>query len=156
MIPIHAILHPTDFSEHANAALGLARSLAREHGARLFILHVVPEQGFAHGMLAVPTDPRLYGDELEEVRRKVEGPDLKHPVETHLRYGEAAAEIDKAAEEFHCDLIVMGSHGRTGLGRLLMGSVAEAVMRGTSLPVLILKSGAPAPVEREVPGVVVY
>ena len=62
------------------------------------------------------------------MRKRVDGPDLKYPVETLLRRGYAAEGIIETAEEVGCDLIVMGTHGRTGLTRLLMGSVAENVL----------------------------
>jgi nucleotide-binding universal stress UspA family protein len=129
---IRTILYPTDFSECSEAALPEAASLAREHGARLIVLHVTPVEQSP----AVPMDPRFYWDALEEVRGRLEGLDLNHPVEVHLRHGDAAEEILGSADELQCDLIVMGTHGRSGLGRILMGSVAEAVLRGSRCPVL--------------------
>jgi nucleotide-binding universal stress UspA family protein len=66
-------------------------------------------------------------------------------VEHHLREGDPATEILALAQEIGCDLIVIGTHGRTGVGRLLMGSVAEAVLRRAPCPVLTVK-GLPAPV----------
>ncbi len=140
MTSLRTILHPTDFSRHAEVALDVARSLVRDLGARLIIVHVAPEAGLAHGMTAVPADPRMYLDLLEGVRRRVEGPDSKFQVETQLWQGNVAEEILRAASETGCDLIVMGSHGRSGLGRLLLGSVAEAVMRKADCPVLTVKS----------------
>ena len=85
-------------------------------------------------------DLRFYQDALEEVRGRLDGPDLNNPVETRLRQGDAAEEILSSAEELGCDLIVMGTHGRSGLGRLLMGSVAESVLRKARCPVLTVKS----------------
>ncbi|MBV8381118.1 MAG: universal stress protein [Planctomycetaceae bacterium] len=140
MNSFRTILHPTDFSRHAEVALDVARSLARDLGARLIIVHVAPEEGLAHGMMAVPADPRMYLDLLEGARRRVAGPDLKFQVETQLWQGNVAEEILRAASESGCDLIVMGSHGRSGLGRLLLGGVAEAVMHKADCPVLTVKS----------------
>lgn len=71
----------------------------------------------------------------------VSGPEVL--VEHRLREGDAAAEILQVADEVGADLIVLGTHGRTGLGRVLMGSVAEAVLRRARCPVLTLKSPLP-------------
>jgi nucleotide-binding universal stress UspA family protein len=75
----------------------------------------------------------------------MDGRDLKCPVETRLERGDPASEILRTADEFGADLIVMGTHGRSGLGRLLMGSVAEAVLREAPSPVLIARSALPVP-----------
>jgi universal stress protein A len=139
MMPIRTVLHPTDFSAPSEAALELACSLARGYGARLVILHVTPYEVTADEMIAVPTNPGYYGDALNEIRDRVVGPFPDFPVETCLREGTPAEEIVRAADDLGADLIVLGSHGRTGLGRLLMGSVAEAVMRRAGCPVLLAK-----------------
>ncbi len=91
--------------------------------------------------MADPVDPRVDRDALENIRRRAEGPDLKYPVDTLLRRGFAPEAIMETAEERDADLIVMGTHGRTGLSRLLMGSVAENVLPRASCPVLIVKAG---------------
>ncbi len=141
MFPIRTILYPTDFSERAEAALPLARCLARDQGARLIVLHVAPLIEVLHLEAPVTSmEPQVYREALDERRWRLEGPDLKSPVETRLRQGDAVAEILRAAEELGCDLIVMGTHGRTGLHRALMGSVAEAVLRGARCPVLTVKA----------------
>lgn len=142
MLPIRTILHATDFSTQSRTALGLARSLARDHGARLILLHVAPDP-VDEGMLAtVPMDPRYYHEALEELRAPLDGPDLKVPIEVRLRYGDPADEVLQEVEEFPCDLLVLGTHGRSGLSRLLMGSVAESVMRRATIPVLTVKPAA--------------
>jgi nucleotide-binding universal stress UspA family protein len=137
---IRMILHPTDFSVDSEAVLRVARSLARDLGARLVILHVAPLDILSSGTMTAPVDPRVYNDLLEDVRKRVDGPDLKNRVETEFTRGDAAAEILRAASELGSDLIVMGTHGRTGLSRLLMGSVAEFVLPRASCPVLVVKS----------------
>ncbi len=136
---IHAILHPTDFSQSSESAALVARSLARELGTRLIILHVGPVQALVDGTVAAEVDPRFYRDALEDVRKRLDGPDLKYQVEIRLSLGRDREEILQVAHEVGCGLIVMGTHGRTGLGRLLMGSVAESVMTRASCPVLIVK-----------------
>jgi nucleotide-binding universal stress UspA family protein len=143
-LPIRTILSPTDYSDRSEAALSVARTLARDEGARLIVLHVAPVEILLAGIAGVGMDPRLYRDGLEEVRGRLDGPDLAYPVESRLRRGDAAKEILGSAEELGCDLIVMGTHGRSGLGRLLIGSVAEAVLRGARCPVLTVKSPPPA------------
>jgi universal stress protein A len=146
------ILHPTDFSPNSEAALRVAHALARDLGVRLVIHHVVPFDGFLSDAV-VPMDPRVYCDALAEVRRRVDGPDLKYPVETRYSRGEAADEIILAAQEKACGLIVMGTHGRTGLARLLMGSVAEYVLPRADCPVMVVKTpqGVSAPAEQGPP-----
>ena len=94
-------------------------------------------------MMSIPSDPRMYLDLLGGMRNRVDGPDLKLPVETQLWQGNTAEEILQAAKEIGCDLIVMGSHGRSVMGRLLLGSVAEAVMRKADCPVLTVKVATP-------------
>jgi nucleotide-binding universal stress UspA family protein len=140
---IRVILHPTDFSDRSADALRVARTLARDHGARLVLLHVASNEITAEGMVIIPTDPAVYREALDEMRGRLGGPDLKFPVESAVREGDAAAEILRAAGEIPCDLIVMGTHGRRGLGRLLMGSVAEAVLRRALCPVLTIRAALP-------------
>jgi nucleotide-binding universal stress UspA family protein len=156
---IRVILHPTDLSEGCASSLRVARSLARDLGARLVLLHVVP-CGYIADEMTVPVDPRVYREALEEERRLVDGPDLKYPVEARLARGDAAEEILIAADELECGLIVMGTHGRTGLSRLLMGSVAEYVLPRAECPVVAVKTPrhaeAPAPVKAADPVVAAH
>jgi nucleotide-binding universal stress UspA family protein len=140
---IRVILHPTDFSVDSEAALRVARWLARERGARLIVLHVAVLEDLLAGTPAAEIDPRLDREALEDVRKRVEGPDLKHRVESMLRRGYAAEGILQTAEEVDCDVIVMGTNGRSGLSRLLMGSVAEHVLAKADCPVLVAKGGQP-------------
>jgi nucleotide-binding universal stress UspA family protein len=142
MLAIRTILHPTDFSERSEYAFRLACSLARDHGARLLVLHVVPPpQSVGYGEMPVtfPLSPD-YREELEDKLRQFKSADPKLRVECRLEEGFAANEILRTAQETEADLIVMGTHGRTGLGRLLMGSVAEQVVRKASRPVLTVKA----------------
>jgi universal stress protein A len=143
MLTVRTILHPTDFSDRSRAATQVARALAVNHGARLIMIHVVPFAIVASEVLPPPTDLTPYRDRLERLRAELDGADLKHPVETGVSEGIPADEILRNAEDAGCDLIVMASHGRTGLSRLLMGSVTEAVMRRARCPVLIVKSPFP-------------
>jgi nucleotide-binding universal stress UspA family protein len=136
---IRVILHPTDFSEGCEASLRVARALARDLGARLVLLHVVPF-GFYANEMTVPVDPGVYREALDEERQLIDGPDLKYPVEIRIARGDAAEEILHMAAELDCGLIVMGTHGRTGLSRLLMGSVTEYIVPRADCPVLAVKT----------------
>ena len=140
MLAIQTILHPTDFSERSGFAFRLACSLARDYGARLVDLHVAepPTAVAAEGVLMPP--PTIDLEPLRERLQQLRQEDQKVLVEHILVQGGAAEEILQVAQERKCDLIVMGTHGRTGLGRLLMGSVAEQVVRKASCPVLTVKT----------------
>jgi nucleotide-binding universal stress UspA family protein len=139
MLAIKTILHPTDFSERSDFAFRLACSLARDYGARLIVLHVAePPMALAgEGVLMLPPAADL--EPLREKLHQIRPQDPKIQVEHRLCQGNAATEILQIAEEPKCDLIVMGTHGRTGLGRLLMGSVAEQVVRRAPCPVVTVK-----------------
>jgi nucleotide-binding universal stress UspA family protein len=141
MLPIHTILHPTDFSAHSANAFHLACSLARDHGARLIVLHVRQPMPvyYGEGLAFVPEEPPAVEEGLRKQLTALRPSDAAIPVEHCLVTGEAAAEILRFARERGCDLIVMGTHGRTGLGRLLLGSVSEAVLRRSLCPVLTVK-----------------
>jgi nucleotide-binding universal stress UspA family protein len=147
MLPLRAILVPVDFSEHSDSVFRLACSLARDHGARVYLLHVLatPAAVYAGGMvLAVPNDNK---DQAWNSLRQFQAPDPSISVEPRLAEGDAADAILRVIADLHCDLVVMGTHGRTGLGRLLMGSVAEKVVRRAPCPVLTVKippAAAPA------------
>jgi len=142
MIPLHVILHPTDFSTHSDYAFRLACSLARDHGARLIVLHVMVQPvayGEAGAYAAIEDQkPALLAD-----LRHLQAPDGNPAIEHRLMEGDPAAEIVCVATDTACDLIVMGTHGRRGIGRLLMGSVAENVMRHAPCPVLTVKASVP-------------
>jgi len=143
MLALRTILHPTDFSERAQYAFGLACGLARDYGARLILLHVAepPPAVYGEGVV-LPGIDELRASEQEELDRLAVPPDLAN-VERRLEDGSAIEEIIRVARETHADLIVLGTHGRTGLGRLLMGSVAEQVMRRAPCPVLTVKTPFP-------------
>lgn len=144
---IRSILLPTDFSDCGNYALTYAASLARTFGASIICVHViepmVPTVGYSG--LTEPLPLADITDQLEDsaVRElpKLAGcaecSGLK--VEEVIVHGEAAAEIVRVAQERAVDLIVVSSHGRTGLGRILFGSTAEAIVRHATCPVLVVK-----------------
>jgi universal stress protein A len=129
MLPIRKILHPTDFSDHSRAAFDLACALARDYGAELLILHV------NRATPIYAPDGIVVGVPVEEPFEH-EDPSIK--VEHKLVDGDPAEQIVKAAAGM--DLIVLGTHGTTGLARLLMGSVAESVLRNAPCPVLTVRT----------------
>jgi nucleotide-binding universal stress UspA family protein len=142
MLPVRTILHPTDFSRPAQAACEVAAALARDCRARLVVLHVTrPPLASLGGMPAPPPLPVEFDREgLEEQLRRVGAAGPADRPECRLEYGEPAAGILRVASECAADLIVVGTHGRTGLGRLLMGSVAEQVVRKAPCPVVTVKA----------------
>jgi nucleotide-binding universal stress UspA family protein len=138
-LKIRSILYATDFSPEAEGALPMALSLARDHGARLIVLHVYPPPAF-HGEVVARRQPNGYEEQLWTELRRIQSPDAKVHVEHRLAEGDAAAEILRVAREGDCDLIVMGTHGRTGVRRVLMGSVAEQVVRAAQCPVITVRA----------------
>jgi nucleotide-binding universal stress UspA family protein len=148
MDPIKVILHPTDFSPRSGQALQLACVLARDAGARLIVLHVLERPLIVYsGVALAPPAPPPSEEERRQRReqlRQVRPPDPAVAVEYRLEEGDPATAIVQVAQEAGCDLIVMGTHGRTGLARLLMGSVAEKVVREAPCLVLTVKTPQPA------------
>jgi nucleotide-binding universal stress UspA family protein len=139
MFEMKTILHPTDFSESSKWAFHLACSLARDHGARLVALHVAPPPVYGL-VLAQATEY----EELWRTLHKLVRPDLRIPLDYQLRHGHPVHEILRVARDIECDLIVMGMHGRTGLGRILMGSVTEEIVRRAPCPALAVRTPFPA------------
>jgi universal stress protein A len=119
---VREILVATDFSESSDAAARTALAYARHFGARLHVLHVV-------WVASDPTMPPRLVKLAEEFRQTV-------PVVTAVESGAPAAEIVGYAGRSHIDLIVLGTHGRTGVTWTLLGSVAERVVRTAPCPVL--------------------
>jgi len=136
------ILFPTDFSHTGDAALAMATALARDSGATLLIVHVQePPMAYGGGELYYGV-PNPATEDLHTMLQEVKPPDPAVPCEHRLITGDPATAVVHLAEEEGADMIVMGTHGRTGLSRLLMGSVAEAVVRRAKCPVLTFKQPA--------------
>jgi len=144
MFPIHTILFPTDFSENAQQAFPLTCSLARSCGARVVVLYVVPPP-LGHDQVLSRQNPDEFYEGPWMALREVKAPDENVRVEYRLADGHAAKEILMVADDIQAGLIVMGTHGRSGLRRLLLGSVAEEVLRGAACPVLAVKRSPVAP-----------
>ena len=139
------ILVPVDGSALAEAALPKALELAEASGARILLLRaaqapVLPGVDPTEAQARVVREAEDYVARLQE--RLTSRGAVK--VETSVWYGPAAYAIVEAARVHRVDEIVMTTHGRSGLGRLLLGSVAESVLRGTTTPILLLRAeGAP-------------
>ncbi len=148
------ILRPTDFSPLAGAALPHAVRLARQCGAELVLLHVL-------SLAALSPFPDISGEVWTRLEREASaaaegelrktGAQIKRRaphVRVHflLREGVPFEEILRAARRLHCDLIVLATHGRTGVRHMLLGSVAENVVRRPPCPVLSIRpAGLPVP-----------
>ena len=141
--PFRRILSPIDFDDNSLAALDVAAQIARDNDGIVLLLHVVP-------MVVAPTGMPIYVDiykgqeeaareKLNEVAtRRLRG--VKHELVTHM--GDPAGAILSAARHHAADLIVMATHGRRGLSRVVLGSVAEMVLRNAPCPVLCTRRGA--------------
>ena len=142
------ILVPTDFSTASDAAVPHAEALARQSSAELLVLHVQePPLAYGTGELyyGLPEpDSELIQKMLDAVKPADPGVPCRH----RLAMGDPAAEILRIAAAEGAEMIVMGTHGRTGLFRALMGSVAEAVVRRAPCPVLIYRAAAGALADR--------
>lgn len=138
------ILVPLDGSPLAETALTEAVDLAKRTGASLVLVRAAE----AHTLTGDPTDAQVTvvreaEEYLAAVKARIAVEGLAR-VETSVWYGSAADAIVEAAVFRNTDLIVMSTHGRTGLGRLVLGSVAESVLRATKTPILLLRPhGAP-------------
>jgi len=144
--PIRTVLVPTDFSEDAALAVRTAQRILRaaEPGARLLLLHAyhLPVEFTALGTM--PVTPTLFADAQEQARKHLE--EMAKPlrdqglrVDTLAREGYAPTVIEEIARAESVDLIAMGTHGRAGLQRLLLGSTAERVVQHSPCPVLVVR-----------------
>jgi nucleotide-binding universal stress UspA family protein len=126
VIHVKKILYPTDFSSYSSQAYFHALGLAENYGASLTVVYVHPERS--------GNEKRLR-EQLEQVRPG----NPKIPVSHVLLEGDPATEITRFAADAGIDVIVIGTHGRTGPDRLALGSVAEKVMREAPCSVLVVK-----------------
>jgi nucleotide-binding universal stress UspA family protein len=145
------ILIPTDGSDTANVAVDHAVDHAATYGAELHALYVVDIDAVNFGLGTEQVDRIRQGhlDEMPEVKEEAEeatgyvaaaAEERGIALQEHIEVGEPARAIRKFVEDNDIDLVVMGSHGRSGLSRVILGSVAEKVLRRTHLPVLVVDS----------------
>jgi nucleotide-binding universal stress UspA family protein len=149
-VDIDRILCPIDFSDTSRHALDHAATLARWYGAKLMLLYVHPALAVAPlapglplmpGTILTGEDRELVEARLESFAREEIGDQI--PLTRHVLEGDAAREIRTFAQESGTQLIVLGTHGRSGFERLVMGSVAEKVMRTAGGPVLTVPPRTP-------------
>lgn len=149
MVHLKRVLAPTDFSEHSRCSVRYAVEIAQKFGAELVLLHVVPDAVLTLPDAVMPTPApvadlaaltqagkdgltKLVSDEkLERLNPRCE-----------VRIGSPAGEIVAAARDLHADLVCVSTHGRTGLSRVLLGSVAELIVRQAPCPVLTVRPKA--------------
>ena len=137
---ISRILAATDFSQQAAKALQWAGFLARHFDAKLTLLHVIDIFSLAETGYATPGFDPLHL--IREAAQRDMG-ELKRSfpaADTHIREGSPRPVIVDAAVEWDCQMIVMGTHGRSGLAHLMLGSVAEYVVRHSKVPVLTIRT----------------
>ena len=142
MIGIKHILVPTDFAEPSGRALAMALELAQAFDSRVTLLHVwsIPNMGYAESLTWPIEDMQRAAQ--KSLDAAVEATRARYPkVEALLREGLEWRKILDVVNEHGCDLVVMGTHGRHGLPRLVLGSVAEKIVRLSTVPVLTLGPG---------------
>lgn len=138
MLPLKTILVPTDFSELSKKAVRYAEKMAHESGAKLILLHVDPPLlSFAD----TPSDPTVHVERLKKQLHEIQPANVN--VEHRLAEGFAADVINQTSREISADLIVIATHGRTGMAQAFLGSVAQSVLRGAHCPVLTINPLCP-------------
>jgi len=141
---IKRILVPTDFSTTSDAALEWAKSIAGTLGASLHLVHVFEDPALtgpfaAEAYVAMPAETRtaLFEDAADRLEHRLSADDrVRFHATSEIVCGVPAPSILDYSHDQHIDLIVMGTHGRTGMAHLLIGSVAERVVRTAECPVL--------------------
>jgi nucleotide-binding universal stress UspA family protein len=153
MSVLPSILCPVDFSDASRGALRYAASVAGHFGARLILMTVedsllTEALDLGTGVAWRPQDSR---DALAQFAAKVFGPDLPHGVtfEYEVAVGKPAPEILRVARQHSCDLVVISTHGLTGVRKLFFGSTTERVLRETTQPVLVTPPSDPGPLRVE-------
>jgi nucleotide-binding universal stress UspA family protein len=151
VLEIRAILAPTDFSRHAEGAVRYACGLAERLGATLHLLHILSDivPISPDPMLAPSYPPEYYTESEAEAHeglaRVLDQIEVRpQAVEVAVRWGDAVDGIVDYTKSQEIDLIVIATHGRTGLSRVLLGSVAERIVREAPCPVLTIRNREPA------------
>ena len=137
-VPLKNILYATDFSGHSNAALPYALSIARKYGSKVFAVHVVSLSPFPSSSptIALQAMTAQAVREAKEAMMKLEPQleEIRH--KTLIRKGDISKELSRIVDDERINLIVLGTHGRAGISKVLMGSVAEEIFRQATCPVL--------------------
>lgn len=149
MITIRRVLVPTDFSDHSLPSLRYGAELAEKFGAELVLLHVIQDLALVMPDAIMPTPipmPDL-GNLTESAKSAITALIARENLaklnpKTEIRFGSPSAEIVTAATDLKADLLCLSTHGRGGLAHLLLGSVAEKVIRHSPCPVLTVRPKA--------------
>jgi nucleotide-binding universal stress UspA family protein/quercetin dioxygenase-like cupin family protein len=145
MAAIQTILHPTDFTPESDYAFRMACTLAKDYHARLVLLHVMLPS--VSPLASATPNPLETAEAQDGLRERFPWPEPGDPgikIEHRVAEGDSADEVVRLARSLGCDLIVMGTHGRSGLDRWLTGSVAETVLRQAPCPVMTIRTGESA------------
>lgn len=145
MLPIKKILVATDFSPTSEHAFRFAGALARDYGAALIAVHVIQPPVVVYTEAPIFQEPDYPA--AHAALNRLSLPDVA--LERRLLEGEPGPSIVQLARETGCDLLVVGTHGRGGILRVLLGSVAEYVLRNAPCPVMTVKATAAVPGEAE-------
>jgi universal stress protein A len=143
--PYKTILCPVDFDENSLGALDKAIEIAEHLGSKLILVHILP---MILALGEVPPPVALYEDQKKDAEAKLADiakqklARLQH--EAHVYTGDVVASILQAQAKHQPDLLVMATHGRRGLSRMFLGSVAEAVVRKATCPVLTIREEVPS------------
>jgi nucleotide-binding universal stress UspA family protein len=155
LIELKKILAPTDFSPHSERAVRYACRLAERFGADLHLLHILSDviPAGPDPMLMPSLPPEFYQENEERARETLHGllkPDWGTPasVTAEVRWGSPVESIVDYAQDHQIDMIVIATHGRTGLSHVLLGSVAERIVREAPCPVLTIRDRHHAPPPR--------
>jgi nucleotide-binding universal stress UspA family protein len=152
---VDRILVPVDFSDHSRVALRTAKEWSTLYGASLDVLHVIAKAlhptFYAGGVESIydmePNIEEKVQDRLDSFVAEVGGSDVE--LRTHVRVGNASSDIVEFSDEQEIDLVTMSTHGRTGLDRFLLGSVAEKIVRHARCPVITQKAFGRSVLEEE-------
>jgi universal stress protein A len=145
------VMVATDFSELSHEAIETAIAFAQDSGALVDVVHVAPEVAFAMppplDVVALPADMRAVMDDATKRLAEEEKRVLARGIscESNVLVGRSDSEIVAHADRTGCDLIILGTHGRSGLGHALLGSVAEKVVQHAHCPVLTVPQSRPRP-----------
>jgi len=140
LIDYKRVLCPVQFDNNSLAALAVAKEIARQNKGKLFVMHVVSahtDPTRVGGAAMAAHDEKIAQEELAKLEKE-QLADIDH--EVIRRLGNPAEEVGKAEHEFGIDLVVMATHGRTGVSHLVLGSVAERVVREAVCPVLTIRA----------------
>jgi nucleotide-binding universal stress UspA family protein len=139
MLPFKTILFATDFSPASSVAFDVAAALARDYRARMIAVHVIEPVAMGFSEYTAYVGPAEDKGKAMESLQAIKAPSPRVTIEHRLLEGDPATVIAETAAETGADLVVMGTHGRTGLTRFVMGSVAEDVLRKAPCPVLTVR-----------------